>query len=72
MNDQRKSIPDLAAVIGVQQSTLRGFLDGYRGLPSDVLDALADQLGTSPAYLAGRSDDPRTASQIEEQSRRPR
>jgi transcriptional regulator with XRE-family HTH domain len=64
MKGHGKSIPTLAAELGIQESTLQIFLDGHRSLPGDVLDALAEQLGTSPDFLVGRSSDPRPVSEI--------
>jgi plasmid maintenance system antidote protein VapI len=69
MDERGVSIADLAAAIRIQESTLRNFQGGHRSLPSDVMDAMARELGTSPDFLMDRSPDPRPAAAIREEAR---
>ncbi len=69
MKERGVSASTLAATVRIQESTLENFRQGHRNLPSDVLDAMALELGTSPDYLMDRSDDPRPVAVIREEAR---
>lgn len=63
------SISVLAASVRIQQSTLENFRRGHRNLPGDVLEAMANELGTSTDFLMDRSEDPRPIAVIREEAR---
>jgi transcriptional regulator with XRE-family HTH domain len=69
MKERGVTLPALAASVRIQQGTLENFRGGHRNLPSDVLAAMAEQLGTSTDYLMDRSDDPRPLAEIHEETR---
>jgi transcriptional regulator with XRE-family HTH domain len=70
MKEQGLSLPELAASVRLQRSTLENFRQGHRNLPGDVLTAMADRLGTSPDFLMDRSEDPRPIEVVREEARR--
>ena len=49
---------ELAAIIGVKNTTISMMELGERGPSAEVLCALADYFDVSLDYLVGRSDDP--------------
>jgi transcriptional regulator with XRE-family HTH domain len=63
------SVSDLAAAVMIQRSTLENFRSGHRNLPSDVMEAMARELGTSADFLMDRSADPRPSAAIREEIR---
>jgi len=69
MKERDVTIASLAAAIRIQQSTLENFRDGHRDLPSEVVAAMANELGTSADFLMDRSADPRPIAEIQEESR---
>ena len=69
MKERGVSVADLAAAVRLQRSTLENFRAGHRSLPGDVLEALANELGTSADFLMDRSADPRPVAQIREEAR---
>jgi transcriptional regulator with XRE-family HTH domain len=69
MKERGVTISALAASVRIQQSTLENFREGHRNLPGDVMDAMANELGTSADYLMDRSDDPRPIGEIREEAR---
>jgi transcriptional regulator with XRE-family HTH domain len=70
MKEKGLSLPELAASVRIQRSTLENFRQGHRSLPGDVLAAMADRLGTSPDFLMDRSEDPRPVEVVREEARR--
>jgi transcriptional regulator with XRE-family HTH domain len=69
MRQRGLTTPALAATLRIQQSTLDNFRQGYRSIPSDVLDNMARELGTNTDYLMERSDDSRPSADIREEAR---
>jgi transcriptional regulator with XRE-family HTH domain len=69
MKERGVSMASLAAAIRIQRSTLENFRDGHRDLPSEVVAAMANELGTSADFLMDRSADPRPVAAILEESR---
>ena len=69
MKEQGTSLASLATSLRIQQSTLDNFRAGYRNIPSDVVVGMARELGTNADYLLERSDDPRPAAAIAEETR---
>lgn len=62
LRTQRKrlemSADEIAAELGVSRSTIFRYENGYiEKVPSNILEKLADILYTTPAYLAGWTDD---------------
>lgn len=54
---QGRNKTELAAALGTSTQQLRRWVN--RKMPVDVLAAIADELGTTMDFLAGRTDDPR-------------
>jgi transcriptional regulator with XRE-family HTH domain len=69
MRQRGVSTSALASTLRIQQSTLDNFRQGYRSIPSDVLDAMALELGTNTDYIMKRSDDARPTADIREEAR---
>ena len=69
LRKQRKrfeiSADEVAAELGVSRSTIFRYEYGYiEKVPSSILEKLADILHTTPAYLAGWTNDPNDWEQI--------
>jgi plasmid maintenance system antidote protein VapI len=58
MEEQGVSVATLAASVRIQRSTLENFCAGGPAIPSDVIERIANQLGTNPGYLRAISDEP--------------
>jgi transcriptional regulator with XRE-family HTH domain len=69
MKERGLSMASLATAIRIQRSTLENFRDGHRDLPSEVVAAMANELGTSADFLMDRSADPRPAAAIQAEAR---
>ena len=50
---------EVAAQLGMSQLQYFRYEQGYRGLPTDILVALAKLYDTSADYILGLTDDPR-------------
>ena len=52
--DKGITLEDLAKTVGLNRSTLSRYETGtIAGIPSDRIEAIADALGVTPAYLMG-------------------
>ena len=69
MTDRGVTSKSLAATLRIQESTLGNFREGYRNIPSDVLENMALELSTNADFLMARSNDPRPAADIREEAR---
>ncbi|MGB9661248.1 MAG: helix-turn-helix domain-containing protein [Moorellaceae bacterium] len=61
---------ELAKLLGVERSTISRYESGNRDPSSEMLDRLAKFFNVSVDYLLGRTDDPRTIEQINEEAQK--
>ena len=58
LNDQKKSVEDLAEAINKDKSTVYRYLNGaITSMPVTIVQPIADYLQTTPAYIMGWTDD---------------
>lgn len=69
MADHDLTFAGLAAKLGILESTLANFHEGFRSLPSEVIASMATVLGTNVGFLLGTTDDARPAADIAEAAR---
>ena len=66
--EKRLTLEELARAIGTSKQTIQRYESGVIGnIPSDKIEALADALGVSPAYLMGWESDEQTSPDAERQ-----
>ena len=69
MGETGTSVRSLAGKAGIMESTLSNYLHGHRNIPSDVLETIFRELGTSADYLLERTEDPRPKEAVAEEAR---